>query len=74
MYEPKKGETLQGSSSIFGPKVLLDDSRDSSNCSPNAADTRQCEDLRQSSGEDCPLVLISKSTLEMVVSGTTVNG
>ncbi|RWR94277.1 serine/threonine-protein phosphatase 4 regulatory subunit 3-like protein isoform X1 [Cinnamomum micranthum f. kanehirae] len=52
----------------------LDDSRDSSNCSPNDADTRQCEDLRQSSGEDCPLVPISKSTSEMAVSGTTVNG
>lgn len=52
----------------------LDDSRDSSSCSPNTADTRQCEDLRQSSGEDCPLVPISKSTSEMAVSGTTVNG
>eukprot|EP00268_Persea_americana_P059089 TRINITY_DN7216_c0_g2_i7.p1 TRINITY_DN7216_c0_g2~~TRINITY_DN7216_c0_g2_i7.p1 ORF type:complete len:893 (-),score=145.01 TRINITY_DN7216_c0_g2_i7:577-3255(-) len=52
----------------------LDDSRDSSDCLPNAADTRQCEDLKQSSEEDCPLVPISKSTSEMAVSGTTVNG
>lgn len=52
----------------------LEASIDCSNCSPSAVDTRQFADTRQSSGEDCPLVPISKSTSEMAVSGTTVTG